>query len=104
MRRQVVSLIAIVEREGYADVPSSCIDDETEIELAQLGYAIGLSDARWLGGYRIYGPESIQAGNYRLYVPPTALSCAEPRYAQVPDARDFDLEAVLRLRGELRSH
>jgi hypothetical protein len=101
MRRSVLSIIAVVESrdKGYADFPASCLDEETEGELAEFGYAIGLSDAMWFGGYRVYGPESIAAGNYRPHVPPSALTCADLRCARVPDAGDFDFESVLKVRG-----
>jgi hypothetical protein len=51
----------------------------------------------------IHSPESVQAGNYRLHVPPSNFTCIESRSAHVPDARDFNLEAVLEERGEINS-
>ena len=106
MRRSVKNLIAIVERSdsGFQDVPPGSVDDEIERELAEFGYAIGLSDARWFGGFRIYGPESIVAGNYRPHVPPSIFTCVASPYAHVPDAGDFNFEAILAERGELRSN
>ena len=106
MNRKVINLIAVAERSerGYADVPPGSVDDEIEIDLATLGYAVSLSDRLWLGGFRIYSPESIQAGNYRPHVPPSIFTCASIQSARVPDARDFDLDAVLDLRGKLLSH
>ena len=106
MHRAVVNLIAAVERSdrGYADVPPGSINDEIESQLAALGYAISLSDRLWLGGYRVHSPESIQAGNYRPHVPPSNFTCIAPRSAHVPDARDFDLEAVLEERGDILSN
>lgn len=101
MRRLILNIIAVVEGrdEGYADFPVGCLDEGAESELACFGYAIGFSEARWLGGYRIYAPESIAAGNYRPYVPPSVFTCADSRNARIPEARDFDFEAVLRERG-----
>lgn len=106
MHRAVVNLIAAVERSerGYADVPPGSINDELESELAMLGYAVALSDRLWIGGYRVHSPESVQAGNYRLHVPPSNFTCIASRSAHVPDARDFDLEAVLEERGEITSN
>ena len=106
MHRAVLNLIAATERSehGFVDVPPGSINDEIEIELAALGYAVALSDRLWIGGYRIHSPESVQAGNYRLHVPPSNFTCIATRSAHVPDARDFDLEAVLELRGELPSN
>ena len=106
MYRAVVNLIAVVERSehGYADVPPRSINDELESELAALGYAVALSDRLWIGGYRVHSPESIQAGNYSSHVPPSNFTCIAPRSAHVPDARDFDLEAVLEERGEILSN
>jgi hypothetical protein len=103
MNRLVINLIAVAERSehGYADVPPGSISDELESELASLGYAIANSDRLWVGGYRIHTPESIQFGNYRPYVPPSIFTCASSRLAHVPDALDFDLEAVLEVRGEI---
>jgi hypothetical protein len=105
LKRKVIDLIATVERhDGYADVPPGSIDDEIERELALYGYAIAQSDRLWLGGYRVHSPESIQAGNYRPYVPPSIFTCASSKFAHVPDAHDFDVEAVLEMRGEIRSN
>jgi hypothetical protein len=106
MNRSVINLIAVAERSerGYADVPPGSINDEIECELAAYGYAVALSDRLWVGGYRIHSPESIQFGNYRPYVPPSIFTCASSRSAHVPDARDFDLEAVLEVRGEIPSN
>jgi hypothetical protein len=106
MNRSGVNLIAVAERSecGYADVPPGSINDEIESELAAYGYAVALSDRLWVGGYRIHSPESIQFGNYRPYVLPSIFTCASSRSAHVRDARDFDLEAVLEVRGELPSN
>ena len=106
MYRAVVNLIAAVERSdrGYADVPPGSINDELESELAALGYAVALSDRLWIGGYRVHSPESVRAGNYRPHVPPSNFTCIASTSAHVPDARDFDLEAVLEERGEIRSN
>lgn len=105
MNRKVINLIAAAERnDGYADVPPSSIDDEIECELAIYGYAVAYSDRLWLGGYRVHSPESIQAGNYNSHVPPSIFTCASSKFAHVPDARDFDVEAVLEMRGEIRSN
>jgi hypothetical protein len=106
MNRSVVNLIAAAERSerGYADVPPGSINDEIESELAAYGYAVALSDRLWIGGYRIHSPESIQAGNYRPHVPPSNFTCIASQSAHVPDARDFDLEAVLEERGGLPSN
>jgi hypothetical protein len=106
MHRAVVNLIAAVERSdrGYADVPPDSINDEIESQLAVYGYAVALSDRLWIGGYRVHSPESVQAGNYRLHVPPSNFTCIASRSAHVPDARDFDLEAVLEERGEILSN
>ena len=103
MNRSTVNLIAVTERSerGYADVPPGSVNDEIERELAALGYAVSLSDRLWLGGFRIYSPESIQAGNYSPHVPPSIFTSASSQGARVPDARDFDLNAVLEVRGEL---
>jgi hypothetical protein len=100
MIRSVVDLIAVVERDGrgFADVPPGSINDEIESELAVFGYAIARSDRLWIGGYRLHSPESVQAGNYRPHVSPSIFTCAASRFAHVPDARDFDLEAVLQER------
>jgi hypothetical protein len=106
MNRAVINLIAAAERNerGYADVPPGSINDEIESELAAWGYAIALSDRLWIGGYRVHTPESIQFGNYRPYVPPSIFTCASSQSAHVPDARDFDLEAVLEVRGGIPSN
>jgi hypothetical protein len=106
MNPSVINLIAAAERSerGYVDVPPGSVDDEIESELASFGYAVALSDRLWIGGYRIHTPESIQFGNYRPYVPPSIFTCASSRFAHVPDARDFNVEAVLEERGELRSN
>jgi hypothetical protein len=106
MNRATINLIAAAERSvrGYADVPPGSINDEIESELAAFGYAVALSDHLWIGGYRLHSPESIQFGNYRPYVPPSIFTCALSRFAHVPDARDFNLEAVLEERGEIRSN
>jgi len=106
MNRSVINLIAAAERNdrGYADVPPDSINDEIERELALYGYAVALSDRLWIGGYRVHSPESIQAGNYRPHVPPSIFTCASSKFAHVPDARDFDLDAVLELRGDIRSN
>jgi hypothetical protein len=89
---------------GEAESPVLKINDELESQLAELGYAVALSDRMWLGGYRVHSPESIQAGNYRPHVPTSNFTCIASRSAHVPDARDFDLEAVLEERGELRTN
>ena len=105
LNRNVINLIAVVERkDGYADVPPGSIYDEVECELAVYGYAVAQSDRLWLGGYRVHSPESIQAGNYRSHVPPSIFTCASAKFARVPDARDFDVEAVLEMRGEIQSN
>jgi|ERR1035438_158547 hypothetical protein len=106
MKRSIINLIAVAERSerGYADVPPGSVNDEIEMDLAALGYAVSPSDRLWLGGFRIYSPESIQAGNYLLHVPPSIFTCAASQFAHVPDARDFDLNAVLEERGELPSN
>ena len=106
MKQTVLNLIAAAERDerGYADVPPGSINDETESELAALGYAIALSDHLWIGGYRVHTPESIQAGNYRPHVSPSNFTCVASRFAHVPDARDFDLDTVLEVRGEIKSN
>lgn len=106
MNRAVVNLIAVVERsdKGFADVPPGAVNDEIETELAAYGYAVALSDRLWIGGHRIHSPESIQAGNYRPHVPASIFTCAASRSAEVPDARDFNVDAVLEERGELRSN
>src|ERR1017187_1734226 len=105
MNRTVINLIAAAERSerGYVDVPPGSVNDEIESELAALGYAVSLSDRLWLGGFRIYSPESIQAGNYRPHIPPSIFTCASSQFARVPDARDFDLDTILEERGELPS-
>lgn len=106
MNRAVINLIAVAERSehGYADLPPGSINDELESELAALGYAIAKSDRLWLGGYRIHSPESIRFGNYRPYVSPTIFTCEASWRARVPDAGDFDLEAILAERGEICSN
>ena len=106
MRHSVVNLIAAAERSehGHVDVPPGSINDEIESELAAYGYAVALSDRLWIGGYRVHSPESVQAGNYRPHVPPSNFTCVASRSAHVPDAHDFDLEAVLEERGEIRSN
>ena len=106
MNRSVFNLIAVAERSkhGFADVPPGSINHEIESELAALGYAVALSDRLWLGGYRVHTPESVRAGNYRPHVPPSIFTCVSPQSAHVPDARDFNLEAVLEARGKLRSN
>jgi hypothetical protein len=103
MLRSVINLIAVAERSerGYADVPPGSINDRIESELAEFGYAVALSDRLWIGGYRVHTPESIQFGNYRPYVPPSIFTCASSQFALVPDALDFDFEAVLEERGNL---
>jgi hypothetical protein len=104
MNRSVINLIAAAERSerGYADVPPGSVDDEIESELASFGYAGALSDRLWIGGYRVHTPESVLFGNYRPYVPRSIFTCASSLFAHVPDARDFNVEAVLEERGELR--
>jgi hypothetical protein len=104
MHRAVANLIAAVERSqyGYADVPPGSINDEIESELAAYGYGTAFSDRLWVGGYRVHSPESIQAGNYRPNVPPSSFTRVASQSAHVPDAGDFDLEAVLQERGEIR--
>jgi len=106
MYRAVVNVIAAVERSdrGYADVPPGSINDELESELAALGYAVALSDRLWVGGFRVHSPESVRAGNYRPHVPPSNFTCIASTSTHVPDARDFDLEAVLEERGEILSN
>lgn len=106
MNRAVVNLMAVAERSerGFADVPPGSVNDEIEVELAQFGYAIALSDRLWIGGHRIHTPESIQAGNYRPYVPPSIFTCASSRFAEVPDAGGFNVELILAERGEPRSN
>jgi hypothetical protein len=106
MHRAVVNVIAAVERSdrGFADVPPGSINDEIESQLAEFGYAVALSDRLWIGGYRVHSPESVRAGNYRSHVPPSNFTCIASRSAHVPDARDFDLEAVLEERGEILSN
>ena len=106
MKRSTVNLIAVTERSerGYADVPPGSVNEEIERELAALGYAVSQSDGLWLGGLRIYSPESIQAGNYMLHVPPSIFTSVGSQSARVPDNQDFDLEAVLAERGELPSN
>ena len=106
MHRAVLNLIAEVERSdrAYADVPPDSINDKIESQLAAYGYAVALSDRLWIGGYRVHSPESVQAGNYRLHVPPSNFTCIASTSTHVPDARDFDLEAVLEERGEILSN
>jgi hypothetical protein len=107
MNRSVINLIAAAERNergGYADVPPGSINDEIESELALYGYAVSTSDRLWIGGYRIHSPESVQAGNYKLHVPPSIFTCTSSKSARVPDARDFDIDAVLEMRGEIPSN
>jgi hypothetical protein len=105
LNRRVIDLIAAVERhDGYADVPPGTIDEEIECELAVHGYAVAHSDRLWLGGYRIYSPESIRAGNYRPHVPQSIFTCALSKFAHVPEARDFDVDSVLEMRGEIQSN
>lgn len=106
MHRTVLNLIAAAERSesGFADVPPGSVNDEIESELAAYGYAVADSDRLWIGGHRIHSPESIRAGNFRPKVPPSIFTCAESRFAHVPEARDFDINAVLQERGELRSN
>lgn len=106
MNRAVINLIAVAERSerGFADVPPGSVNDEIEMKLAQFGYAVALSDHLWIGGYRIHSPESVQAGNYRPYVPPSIFTCAASRFAHVPDARDINVETIIEERGELRSN
>jgi hypothetical protein len=106
VNRSVVNLIAAAERDerGYADVPPGSVNDEIESELAENGYAVAFSDRLWIGGYRVHAPESIQAGNYMPHVPPSSFTRIASLSAHVPDAREFDLEAVLQERGEIRSN
>lgn len=106
MHHAVLNLIAAVERSGcgFSDVPPGSINPAIESELAELGYAVALSDRLWLGAYRLHSPESILFGNYRPYVPPSSFTCIASQSARVPDAGDFDLEAVLEERGELPSN
>ncbi len=105
LNRKVIDLIAAVERhDGFADVPPDAIDDDIECELAVYGYAVAHSDRLWLGGFRVHSPESILAGNYRPHVPPSIFTCTSSKFAHVPDARDFDVNAVLEMRGEIPSN
>ena len=106
MHRAVLNLIAVAERseQGYSDLPPGSINDEIESELAAYGYAIARSDSLWMGGYRIHSPESIRFGNYRPYVPASNFTSIASRSAHVPDARDFNLEAILEERGEIPSN
>lgn len=106
MNRSVINLIAAAERNerGYADVPPGSVNDEIECELADYGYVVALSDQLWLGGYRVHTPESIQAGNYMPHVPSSISTSASSQFAHVPDARDFDMNAILKIRGELLSN
>jgi hypothetical protein len=103
MHRSVINLIAVAERSvhGYADVLPGSINDQIESELAAFGYAVALSDRLLIGGYRVHTPESILFGNYRPYVPASTFTCVASWLARVPDAHDFDLEALLKVRGEL---
>ncbi|MDR3723377.1 MAG: hypothetical protein P4K83_02675 [Terracidiphilus sp.] len=103
MQRSVINLIAVAERSehGYADVPPGSIDDQIESELAAFGYAVAHSDHLWVGGYRVHTPESIRWGNYRPHVSSSIFTCVASWLAHVPDARDFDLDSVLEVRGEL---
>jgi hypothetical protein len=97
-------LIAAAERGdgyGYADIPPGSVSEETEGELAALGYAIGDSERLWRGGLRIYTPESIAAGNFRLHVPRSVFTCVASEQARVPDAGDFNVEAILEERGDI---
>jgi hypothetical protein len=104
MNPSAINLIAAAERSerGYADVPPGSVDAQIESELAEFGYAVALSDRLWIGGYRVHTPESVQAGNYTPHVPPSIFTGAASEFAHVPDARNFDLEAVLAERGPLR--
>ena len=105
MNRKVINLIAAAERhDGFADVPPGSVNEEIESELALYGYAVAQSDRLWLGGHRIYSPESVQAGNYIPHVPRSIFTCALSKFAHVPDAPDFDVEAVLEMRGEIPSN
>jgi hypothetical protein len=105
VNRKIANLIAAVERhDGWADVPPGSIDDETECTLAMYGYAVARSDRLWVGGYRVHSPESVQAGNYIPHVPQTIFTCALSKFAHVPDAPDFNVEAVLEMRGEIQSN
>ena len=106
MNRSVINLIAAAERSerGYVDVPPGSINGQIESELAVFGYAVAFSDRLWIGGYRVHTSESIKFGNYRLHVPPSIFTCASSQSAHVPDARDFDLEAVLEVRGEISAN
>jgi hypothetical protein len=106
MRRAVANIIAAVERSdrGFADVPPGSINDELESELATLGYAVAISERLWIGGYRIHSPESIKFGNYRPYVPPSVFASATSASAHVPDAGDFDVDAILEARGDIPSN
>lgn len=106
MNRSVRNLIAAAERSeyGYADVPPGSVDEQIESELAAYGYPVSASQRLWIGGHRVHTPESVRAGNYRLNVPASIFTCAASRSAHVPDASDFDVEAVLEQRGELLSN
>ena len=106
MHRAVLNLIAVAERSehGYSDLPPGSINDEIECELAAYGYAIARSDRLCIDGYRIHSPESIRFGNYRPYVPASNFTSIASRSVHVPDARDFDLEAILEERGEIPSN
>jgi len=106
MHRAVVNLIAAVEGSdcGYTDMPPDSINDEIESQLAVYGYAVALSDRLWIGGYRVHSPESVHAGNYRPHIPPSNFTCIASRSTHVPDARDFDLGAILEERGAIPSN
>ena len=106
MNRAVINLIAVTERSehGFVDVPPGSISEEIETELAAVGYAVALSDRLWFGGHRVHSPESLRAGNYRLYVPSSVFTRAASQSARVPDAGDFNLEAILDERREVRQH
>jgi hypothetical protein len=105
LNRKVINLIAATERhDGYVDVPPGSINEEIEAELAVYGYAVARSERLWLGGFRIYSPESVRAGNYIPHVPPSIFTCALSKFTELPDAPDFDVDAVLGMRGEIRSN
>lgn len=106
MNRSIIDLIALAERSecGYADVPPGSINDQIESELAAFGYAVGFSDRLWIGGYRVYSPESVGAGNYRPHVPTSVYTRIASHCAHVPDAGDFELEAILEERGQIPSN
>jgi hypothetical protein len=101
MQRATVNLIAVVEGrdEGWADVPPGLITPETEIELAEAGYACGTSDHLWLGGVRIYSPEAILYGLVQHHVPASIFTAPPPKHARIPEARpDFPINAILEMR------